>query len=125
MGNEAQAIESARGMLSGTGCKTRARCVEGWRVRWRGTCFLVTHVHDRTRSVSRWSRRNPLARGVFSLSVALLALFRARAALASGISVQAFGAEHGTPMTTNATAVFYNPAGIGNSVGAHIYGDVS
>ncbi|MBI3200541.1 MAG: outer membrane protein transport protein [Myxococcales bacterium] len=46
-------------------------------------------------------------------------------ALASGISVARFGGEHGHPTTTNATAIFYNPAGIGMSEGTHLFGDVS
>ncbi|MCK6537240.1 MAG: outer membrane protein transport protein [Polyangiaceae bacterium] len=46
-------------------------------------------------------------------------------ALASGISVARFGGEHGHPTTTNATAIFYNPAGIGMSDGTHLFADVS
>jgi long-chain fatty acid transport protein len=42
---------------------------------------------------------------------------------ASGISVARFGGEHGHPTTTNATAIFYNPAGIGMSDGFHIFVD--
>lgn len=46
-------------------------------------------------------------------------------ALASGISVARFGGEHGHPTTTNATAIFYNPAGMGMSDGTHLFADVS
>jgi len=42
---------------------------------------------------------------------------------ASGISVARFGGEHGHPTTTNATAIFYNPAGIGMSEDTHIFLD--
>lgn len=44
---------------------------------------------------------------------------------ASGISVARFGGEHGTPMTTDATASFYNPAGIVGQKGGHLYGDLN
>jgi long-chain fatty acid transport protein len=45
--------------------------------------------------------------------------------LATGISVARFGGEHGTPMTTDATATFYNPAGIVGQTGGHLYGDLN
>jgi long-chain fatty acid transport protein len=48
-----------------------------------------------------------------------------RDARASGISVARFGGEHGHPTTTNATAIFYNPAGIGMSEDTHVFLDVS
>lgn len=48
-----------------------------------------------------------------------------REAFASGISVARFGGEHGHPTTTNATAIFYNPAGIGMSEDTHLFLDVS
>lgn len=44
-------------------------------------------------------------------------------ARASGISVARFGGEHGHPTTTNATAIYYNPAGIGMSDGIHLFVD--
>ncbi len=44
-------------------------------------------------------------------------------ASASGISVARFGGEHGHPTTTNATALYYNPAGIAMSEGFHVYVD--
>lgn len=47
------------------------------------------------------------------------------AASAAGISVARFGAEHGTPMTSNATSLYYNPAGLGFADGGHLYGDLS
>jgi long-chain fatty acid transport protein len=59
-------------------------------------------------------------------SLAVAALFSVSgASLASGISVARFGGEHGTPMTTDATATFYNPAGIVGQKGGHLYGDLN
>jgi long-chain fatty acid transport protein len=57
--------------------------------------------------------------------VASLAFCSSRDARAQGFSVARFGGEHGTPMTTDATAIYYNPAGIGFSKGGHAYGDLS
>jgi long-chain fatty acid transport protein len=57
--------------------------------------------------------------------VALCSVVAPRAAVASGISVARFGGEHGHPTTTNATAIFYNPAGIGMSSDTHLFADVS
>jgi long-chain fatty acid transport protein len=42
---------------------------------------------------------------------------------ASGISAARFGGEHGHPTTDNATAIYYNPAGIALSKGTHIFVD--
>lgn len=42
---------------------------------------------------------------------------------ASGISVARFGGEHGHPTTSNATAIYYNPAGLALSKGTHIFLD--
>jgi long-chain fatty acid transport protein len=44
---------------------------------------------------------------------------------AAGYSVARMGAEHGHPTTTNATAIFFNPAGIGMSEGIHVFVDGS
>lgn len=49
----------------------------------------------------------------------------APAAHAAGYAVARFGGEHGHPTTTNATAIFYNPAGIGMSEGFHVFVDGS
>lgn len=54
-----------------------------------------------------------------------LCLVGSRDAHAAGISVARFGGEHGHPTTTNATAIFYNPAGIGMSEDTHVFADVS
>jgi long-chain fatty acid transport protein len=42
-------------------------------------------------------------------------------ARATGIMVARFGGEHGTPMTDDPTALYYNPAGIAWAVGTHLY----
>ncbi len=47
------------------------------------------------------------------------------AAHASGLSIARFGGEHGTPTTTEAPSIYYNPAGIADSEGGHLYGDLS
>jgi long-chain fatty acid transport protein len=46
-------------------------------------------------------------------------------ARAAGLSVARFGGEHGNPMTTEATAIYYNPAGIADSEGGHLFGDLN
>lgn len=42
---------------------------------------------------------------------------------ASGFATARFGGEHGHPTTDNATAIYYNPAGIALSKGTHIFVD--
>jgi long-chain fatty acid transport protein len=46
-------------------------------------------------------------------------------AMASGFAVARFGGEHGHPTTDNATALYYNPAGMALSEGTHIFIDGS
>jgi long-chain fatty acid transport protein len=46
-------------------------------------------------------------------------------ARASGISVATFGGEHGVPTTTEPTALYYNPSGIADSYGGHLYADAN
>lgn len=58
------------------------------------------------------------------LASCLLALAAPEVAHASGLSVARFGGEHGNPMTTEATAIYYNPSGIADSEGGHAYGDL-
>src|SRR5262249_47590196 len=43
----------------------------------------------------------------------------------SGISTARFGGEHGTVVTTNPTAIYYNPAGIAESEGTNIFLDAN
>jgi long-chain fatty acid transport protein len=44
-------------------------------------------------------------------------------AQASGFATARFGGEHGHPTTDNATAIYYNPAGIALSKGTHVFVD--
>lgn len=44
---------------------------------------------------------------------------------ASGFSTARFGAEHGNPVTTNPTAIYYNPAGLALSDGTHLFFDTT
>jgi long-chain fatty acid transport protein len=63
------------------------------------------------------------------LSVLLAAVFGAagltlpRSAHAAGFATARFGGEHGSVTTTNPTALYYNPAGIGFSSGIHLFAD--
>ena len=63
--------------------------------------------------------------GLVGGALLLAAMLAPRTASASGYSVARFGGEHGHPTTTNATAIYYNPAGIGMSEGIHAFVDVS
>lgn len=47
----------------------------------------------------------------------------AASAHASGLATARFGGEHGHPTTSNPTAVYYNPAGIGLSEGVNFFAD--
>src|SRR5829696_4332538 len=58
-----------------------------------------------------------------SAALALTAALAAPNALASGFSTARFGGEHGNPVTTNPTAIYYNPAGLAESEGIHIFVD--
>lgn len=57
--------------------------------------------------------------GTFGVGVSLCA----SQAHASGFAAARFGGEHGHPTTDNATAIYYNPAGIALSKGTHIFID--
>ncbi|MCA9708991.1 MAG: outer membrane protein transport protein [Myxococcales bacterium] len=46
-------------------------------------------------------------------------------AQASGFAAARFGGEHGHPTTDNATAIYYNPAGIALSKGTHVFVDAT
>jgi long-chain fatty acid transport protein len=69
-------------------------------------------------SIGRWS----LGLG---LGVALFAGLPAGTAFASGFAAARFGGEHGHPTTDNATAIYYNPAGIALSKGTHVFVDAT
>jgi long-chain fatty acid transport protein len=59
----------------------------------------------------------PIIRGT-CLGVVLLS---ASAARGSGFAAAEFGGEHGTVVTTDPTALYYNPAGIALGQGTHLY----
>jgi long-chain fatty acid transport protein len=67
---------------------------------------------SRPRDERRWARR--------ALAVASV-LLSSPAALASGFSSAEFGGEHGNVVTTNPTALYFNPAGIAVEGGTHLY----
>lgn len=58
-----------------------------------------------------------------SSSALLASIAYAPDAEASGFATARFGGEHGTPISDNATALYYNPAGIAESEGVHIFVD--
>ncbi len=62
-------------------------------------------------------------RGVFGSAVVLAAVASMRDADAAGLATARFGAEQGSVVTTNPTALYYNPAGIGFSEGIHLFLD--
>lgn len=76
---------------------------------------------SRTPGYRRWAASTSL----LAISVGAAALLTAGEAEASGISTARFGGEHGNPMTSNATAIYYNPAGIAESEDIHIFLDVN
>jgi long-chain fatty acid transport protein len=59
------------------------------------------------------------------LGVALSVGLWSGSAQASGFAAARFGGEHGHPTTDNATAIYYNPAGIALSKGTHIFVDAT
>jgi long-chain fatty acid transport protein len=64
-------------------------------------------------------------RGAAALLVSSLAAVVGgeREARAAGFDTARFGGEHGSVVTTNPTALYYNPAGIGFSDGTHVFVD--
>jgi long-chain fatty acid transport protein len=66
----------------------------------------------------------PMHRPRFALPLCLLSgLAWTAPALGAGFSTARFGGEHGNPITNNPTAVYYNPAGIADSEGIHVFLD--
>jgi long-chain fatty acid transport protein len=57
--------------------------------------------------------------------VASSVMMASAVARASGYSIATFGGEHGTPTTTEPTALYYNPSGIADSYGGHLYLDAN
>ena len=66
-----------------------------------------------------------MRRANFLLGFALCAVSFHETAAASGFSVAHFASEHGHPTTDNATAVYFNPAALTLSDGAHVFADLS
>lgn len=60
---------------------------------------------------------------LLSLGLVLCGASASQSALASGYATARFGGEHGNPITTNPTALYYNPAGLAESEGIHIFLD--
>src|SRR6186713_1303715 len=59
------------------------------------------------------------------LGFGLVCVFASRPARASGFSVARFAGEHGHPTTSNPTALYFNPAGLTQAEGLHLFADVS
>ena len=74
------------------------------------------------RTTRRTSKPITVALGA---GAALLAIAWSGSAHASGFASARFGGEHGHPTTDNATAIYYNPAGIALSKGTHIFVDAT
>ena len=64
-------------------------------------------------------------RALITTTTATAAFLLAAQADASGLSTARFGGVHGHPTTSNPTAIYYNPAGIGLSDGTNIFVDGS
>ena len=66
-----------------------------------------------------------MRRVLFLLGFTVCGVALPREAAASGFSVAHFASEHGHPTTDNATAVYFNPAALTLSDGAHLFADLS
>jgi len=68
-----------------------------------------------------------MRRGVLAAVVCLASASASREAAAAGFATQHFGGEQGTVLSTNPTALYYNPGAIGFSEGIHLYldGDIA
>src|SRR5579883_2566747 len=73
---------------------------------------------NRSEGIEMMGKRSVVAASVIGLGLAV-----ARPAGAAGFANTHLGGEYGNPTTTNATALYYNPAGIAFSEGNEIYGD--
>jgi long-chain fatty acid transport protein len=83
---------------------------------------MPCHESSASRSVLR-HRAAPSLRRLAGVVTALGLTACAGTAFASGFSTARFGGEHGYPVTFNPTAIYYNPAGIAESEGFHIFAD--
>src|SRR5688500_15804335 len=66
--------------------------------------------------------RSHIARAACFVAVSVI-LTSSRESRAAGFAAARFGGEHGTVVTTNPTALYFNPAGIGFSKGTHVFAD--
>jgi long-chain fatty acid transport protein len=64
-----------------------------------------------------------IGRSIVTVGVCLALAAAGRDANASGFATQHFGGEQGNVLTSNPTALYYNPAGIAFSEGIHLYLD--
>lgn len=62
-------------------------------------------------------------RTIHRSGILLAVTLSAGLAQAGGFATARFGGEHGTPVNTNPTAIYYNPAGIGEAKGLRIFVD--
>lgn len=69
--------------------------------------------------------RRSYAKTTITFLVLSIGVIAAGQASAAGISSARFGGEHGHPTTDNATAIYYNPAGLALSRGTHIFLDAN
>ncbi|MEM9460102.1 MAG: outer membrane protein transport protein [Myxococcota bacterium] len=67
--------------------------------------------------------RGPALGSALGLGIAACIGLSSAPAHAAGFATARFGGEHGHPTTDNATAIYYNPAGIALSKGTHIFVD--
>jgi long-chain fatty acid transport protein len=75
------------------------------------------------RARRRRAAPNHFAAASAGLSAVLATIAYAPDASASGFATARFGGEHGNPVTDNATSLYYNPAGMAESEGVHIFAD--
>ena len=62
---------------------------------------------------------------LLSLGLSLYCAFAPKSARASGFAVARFSGEHGHPTTSNATALYFNPAALTLGDGLHLFADLS
>ncbi|HMI86025.1 MAG TPA: outer membrane protein transport protein [Polyangiaceae bacterium] len=68
-------------------------------------------------------KRSTGAASILAISIATVSVGTPRETRAAGFAAARFGGEHGNVVTTNPTALYFNPAGIAFSEGTHIFVD--
>lgn len=66
-----------------------------------------------------------MRRALILLGTGVLCALKTQTALASGFAVARFSGEHGHPTTSNATALYFNPAALALAEGPHLFADLS